>query len=58
MGQPKVDEARAIELTERMLELEAQIERRHMTLLVGVENLLTAEQQRRLRQIPRLRMWP
>lgn len=46
-----VDEQATLEAATRMMSLERQVKARRMTLLIRVKNLLTEEQQRRLRAI-------
>ncbi len=48
---PRVDEEAALQAAQRVLELEQRTKLRHMELLVRIKNLLTVEQQRRLREI-------
>jgi len=54
LAAPRVDEARALDLTARVLELEGRIKHRRMALLVRIKNRLTDEQQMRLRRLRRL----
>ncbi len=46
-----VDEAAAIALAESITNLEARIKQRHLALLIRIKNLLSAEQQSRLRAL-------
>ena len=48
---PRVDEHAALEAARRVLEIEQRIKSRHLVLLIRIKNLLTPEQQRRLREI-------
>ncbi len=48
---PRVDEAAALEAASRVMGLEAEVKRRHLELLIGIKNMLTEEQQMRLRRI-------
>jgi Spy/CpxP family protein refolding chaperone len=47
----KVDEAATVAQVDRVLDVERQIKRAHMGLLVRIKNTLTPEQQRRLTTI-------
>ena len=47
----RVDEEAALAVVERVMELEKRTKRRHMTLLIRIKNLLSAEQQARLEAI-------
>jgi Spy/CpxP family protein refolding chaperone len=46
-----VDEEAALAAADRMMTLELEVKARRMVLLVRIKNLLTAEQQRQLREI-------
>lgn len=46
-----VDERRALELANAVMELETRVKRSHLTLLVRIKNQLRSEQQRRLREL-------
>ncbi len=48
---PRVDEAAALEEASRVMRLEAEVKRRHLELLIGIKNMLSEEQQMRLRRI-------
>lgn len=48
---PRIDEEAALDAAARVLELERRVKSRHMVLLIRIKNLLTAEQQRTLREI-------
>jgi Spy/CpxP family protein refolding chaperone len=45
---PRVDEAQTLAQVDRVLGIEREIKRAHMTLLVRIKNTLTPEQQREL----------
>lgn len=49
--QPKVDEAAALAKAEKMLKIENEVKRAQMSLLIRIKNILTREQQDRLRAI-------
>lgn len=51
LGQPKVDEGRALELLGRVLDAEREIKRTQVGLLVRIKNALTPEQQARLDEL-------
>lgn len=51
LERPRVDEEAALAAAERVLELEQQVKKRHMVLLIRIKNLLTEEQQRHLRRL-------
>jgi Spy/CpxP family protein refolding chaperone len=48
-----VDESRVLGQADRILALEKEIKKTHLTLLVRVKNLLTREQQAKLSEIRR-----
>ncbi len=48
---PAVDEEEALVAARRVMDLEAQVKERHMALMIRIKNLLTAEQQQRLRRL-------
>ncbi len=48
---PRVDEERAGELADRLMDLETRIKRRHLTLMIRIKNVLTPDQQKRLREL-------
>ena len=50
---PRVDEAAALAEAERVMRLESEIKRRHLTMLIRIKNLLTEEQQTELRLLRR-----
>ena len=52
---PEIDEARALAHVDQVTGLEAQVKKRHLTLLVRIKNLLTEEQQRKLEELRRPR---
>jgi Spy/CpxP family protein refolding chaperone len=51
MEQPRVDESRAVQTVERVLELEQEVKINHVILLVRIKNVLTQEQQAMLRTL-------
>lgn len=51
LNQPKVDEAQALAMVEQVLRIEYEVKRRQTTLLVRIKNVLTPEQQARLREL-------
>ncbi|MEW5916175.1 MAG: Spy/CpxP family protein refolding chaperone, partial [Gemmatimonadota bacterium] len=51
LGETKIDEARVLAKTGEVLRIENQVKIRQTALLVRVKNLLTPEQQGRLREI-------
>jgi len=51
LGQPKVDEARVLAKTEQVLRIENEVKKRQTALLVRIKNMLTAEQQAKLREL-------
>ncbi len=51
LAAPRVDEGAALEQASRVMGLEAEIKRRHLELLIGIKNMLSEEQQMRLRRI-------
>jgi Spy/CpxP family protein refolding chaperone len=56
LQQSPADEAKVLEQADRIMGLEREIKRTHLTLLVRLRNLLSPEQQarlQRLRQLPR-----
>ena len=48
---PRVDEAAALAVAGRLMELESQIKRRHLELAIRIKNLLDEDQQGRLAQL-------
>lgn len=48
---PRVNEADALQKLGRVLDLEAQVKRRQMALVIRIKNALTPEQQARLREL-------
>ena len=50
LEQSPADEAKILEQADRVMALEREIKRTHLTLLVHLRNLLTPEQQAKLRQ--------
>jgi Spy/CpxP family protein refolding chaperone len=50
LEQSPADEAKILEQADRVMSLEREIKRTHLTLLVHLRNLLTPEQQAKLRQ--------
>ena len=51
LGQSSSDESQVLEQLEKVLDLEKQIKRTHMTLAVRIKNTLSEEQQRRLHRL-------
>jgi len=51
LSAPRVDEEQALALVDRVTELEGQVKRRHLRLVVRTKNLLTPEQQAKLREL-------
>ncbi|MBN2357926.1 MAG: hypothetical protein JXR83_00635 [Deltaproteobacteria bacterium] len=48
---PSVDEAKAMAQIDKLLALENEIKKNHLRLLVRIKNLLSVEQQRKLREL-------
>lgn len=48
LGAERIDEERALALLERILELEKEMKKTHLSLVVRIKNHLSAEQQERL----------
>jgi Spy/CpxP family protein refolding chaperone len=48
LEEPRVDEATALAQVERVTEIENQMKKTHLTLLIRVKNLLSEDQQRQL----------
>lgn len=46
-----IDERRAVELANAVMELETRVKRTHLTLLIRIKNQLRSEQQRQLREL-------
>jgi len=51
LGKTKVDEAAAVELAAQIHDLEKQIKMTHLGLMIRVKNVLSAEQQQKLRDL-------
>ena len=51
LGQPRVDEARVVAKMDQVLKIENEVKKQQATLLVRIKNVLTAEQQARLREL-------
>jgi len=51
LAAPRIDEAKAGDLADRLMGLETKIKRRHLTTMIQVKNVLTPEQQDRLRTL-------
>ncbi len=47
----KVDEQKAVAQLEKVLKLESEIKRTHLTLAIRIKNFLTAEQQTKLQEL-------
>ena len=48
---PRVDEAKALAMVDQVLKIENEVKKRQVTLIVRVKNLLTPEQQAKLRAL-------
>ena len=48
---PRVDEQEALAAAERVMEIESRIKTRHLSLVIRIKNMLTAEQQAELRRL-------
>ena len=53
LGQSKVDEARVLSKVDQVLRIENEVKKRQTVLLVRIKNMLTAEQQAKLRELRR-----
>ena len=53
LGKPVVDEAAALVQVDSVLNLEREVKRAQLTLLIRIKNTLTPEQQSRLAEFPR-----
>jgi Spy/CpxP family protein refolding chaperone len=51
LAQPKIDEQAAGDLADRLMALETKIKRRHLTTMIRMKNVLTPDQQDRLRTL-------
>jgi Spy/CpxP family protein refolding chaperone len=51
LQQSPLDESRILEQADRVMSLEREIKRTHLTLLIRLRNLLTPEQQAKLQQL-------
>jgi Spy/CpxP family protein refolding chaperone len=51
LSSPRIDEAKAGDLADRLMALETKIKRRHLTTMIQIKNVLTPEQQDRLRAL-------
>ncbi|MGQ0642872.1 MAG: Spy/CpxP family protein refolding chaperone [Gemmatimonadaceae bacterium] len=51
LAQSKVDEARVLAKTEQVLRIENEVKKRQTALLVRIKNVLTLEQQAKLREL-------
>lgn len=51
LGQTPVDEAAALAQADRLMETERQVKRTHLAALIKIKNVLTQEQQRKLRAL-------
>jgi Spy/CpxP family protein refolding chaperone len=51
VAQPRIDEQTAGDLADRLMGLETKIKRRHLTTMIRVKNVLTPDQQDRLRAL-------
>ncbi len=52
---PRVDEEAALTQVDRVLQLEREVKRAHLRMLIRIKNVLTEEQQHQLRAIARAR---
>ena len=53
LGGSRIDEARALAQVDQIQSVEAQVKKRHLTLLIRIKNLLTDEQQGKLEELRR-----
>lgn len=53
LGQPRVDEARVQAKMDQVLKIENEVKKQQATLLIRIKNVLTPEQQARLRELRR-----
>ncbi len=51
LGAPNIDEAAALAEADRVMNLELQMKKTHLGLLIKIKNLLTASQQAKLREL-------
>lgn len=51
LAAPRVDEEKAAALADRLMSLESRIKKRHLALMIRIKNILTPEQQDRLREL-------
>ncbi len=51
LAAPRVDEQRALALADKVSGLERDLKRLHLTLLIRIKNILSADQQQRLQQM-------
>jgi Spy/CpxP family protein refolding chaperone len=51
LDMPRVDEDKASALADRLMSLETRIKKRHLALMIRIKNILTPEQQSRLREL-------
>ncbi|HET8946545.1 MAG TPA: periplasmic heavy metal sensor [Candidatus Polarisedimenticolia bacterium] len=51
LAQPRIDEQKAGDLADRLMSLETKIKRRHLTTMIRMKNVLTPDQQDRLRAL-------
>jgi Spy/CpxP family protein refolding chaperone len=51
LGQSRVDEARAVAKMDQVLEIENEVKKKQAALLIRIKNVLTPEQQARLREL-------
>lgn len=48
---PRVDEAKAVDISQRITTVEGEIKRAHLAMLIRIKNLLDEDQQRRLNEL-------
>jgi Spy/CpxP family protein refolding chaperone len=53
LGQPRVDEARVQAKMDQVLKIENEVKKQQATLLIRIKNVLTPDQQARLRELRR-----
>jgi Spy/CpxP family protein refolding chaperone len=51
LSAPRIDEEKAGGLADKLMALETQIKRRHLTTMIRIKNVLTPDQQERLRAL-------
>jgi Spy/CpxP family protein refolding chaperone len=53
LKQERTDEAKAMAQLDKLLSIESDVKRLHISMLIKVKNLLTADQQAKLRELKR-----